>query len=94
MAATAGAGPLRRLWSVSLPSMRPALAGAALLTFLVSWSQYGSSLAIGAGRPTLPIVMLPFIRTDPQVGAALALIFIIPALLALALAARMQRSPL
>lgn len=94
MAATSGAGPLRRLLLATLPSMRPALGAAALLCFLVSWSQYGSSLAIGAGRATLPIVMVPFIRSDPQVGAALAMIFVVPAIVALAFAARSQRSPL
>ncbi|MGH2804091.1 MAG: ABC transporter permease [Thermoleophilaceae bacterium] len=94
MGRTAGAGPLRRLWLVTLPALAPALAAAALLSFLVSWSQYGTSLAVGAGRPTLPIVMLPFVRTDPQVAAALALIFLAPCLLALVLVARAQRSPL
>jgi putative spermidine/putrescine transport system permease protein len=94
MASTTGAGPVRRLLWVTLPSMRPALGAAALLSFLVSWSQYGSSLAVGAGRSTLPIVMLPFVRSDPQVGAALAVVFVVPALIALAFAARSQRSPL
>lgn len=94
MASVTGAGRLRRLLWVSLPSMRPALGAAALLSFLVSWSQYGSSLALGADRSTLPIVMLPFIRSDPQVGAALAVVFVIPALVAVALAARSQRSPI
>jgi len=94
MARVAGAGWLARLRLVTVPSLRPTIAAAALLAFLVSWSQYGTTLAVGAGRPTLPIVMLPFVRTDPQVAAALALVFLAPCLLALALAARAQRSPL
>lgn len=94
MARVAGAGPIERLGWVTLPSVRPALAAAALLSFLVSWSQYGTSLAVGGGRPTLPIVMLPFVRTDPQVAAALALVFLAPCLVALAYVARAQRSPL
>lgn len=94
MARTAGAGPLRRLAWVTVPAVRPALAAAAFIGFLVSWSQYGSSLAVGAGRPMLPVVMLPFIGTDPQVAAVLALLFLAPAVLALALAARAARSPL
>jgi putative spermidine/putrescine transport system permease protein len=53
MARTAGLGPARRLALVTLPSLRPALAAAALLGFLVSWSQYGSSLAVGGGPPTV-----------------------------------------
>lgn len=94
MASTTGAGPLRRLSWVTVPSLRPALGAAALLGFLVSWSQYGTSLAIGGGRPTLPIVMLPFVRTDPQVAAALALVFLAPCVLALLLAARLAKEPL
>lgn len=94
MADLAGLSRLRRLAWVSLPATRPALATAALLSFLVSWSQYGPSLAVGGGRATLPVVMLPFIRTDPQVAAALGLVFILPALLALAWAVRSQRNPL
>lgn len=94
MASTAGAAPGRRLRWVTLPTLRPTLAAAALLSFLVSFSQYGSSLAVGTGRPTLPIVMLPFVQTDPQVAAALALLFLGPCVLALVLAARLQRSPL
>lgn len=94
MADLAGLPPLKRLLWVSLPSARPALATAGLLCFLVSWSQYGPSLAVGGGRATLPVVMLPFIRTDPQVAAALALVFILPAMLVLAYAVRSQRNPL
>jgi putative spermidine/putrescine transport system permease protein len=94
MARTAGTGTVERLRLVTLPLARPALGAAALLSFLVSWSQYGTTLAIGGGRPTLPIVMLPFVRTDPQVAAAFALIFLVPCVAALALAARMQRSVL
>lgn len=94
MASTAGAGRAARLRWITLPVLRPALAAAALLSFLVSWSQYGTSLAVGGGRPTLPIVMLPFVRSDPQVAAALALLFLAPCVVALGFVARAQRSPL
>ncbi len=94
MAMTAGAGVLDRLRWVTLPAVLPALAAAALLSFLVSWSQYGTSLALGGGRATLPIVTLPFLRTDPQVAAVLGLLFVAPCLVALGLVARAQRHPL
>jgi len=38
---------------VTLPSVRACLAAAFLLGFLVSWSQYGSPLAVGGGLPML-----------------------------------------
>jgi putative spermidine/putrescine transport system permease protein len=94
MACTFGVSPLRRLAWVTLPSLRATVAAAGLLGFLVSWSQYGSSLAVGAGRPMLPLVLLPYVHTDPQVASALALLFLAPALVALGVAARASRSPL
>jgi putative spermidine/putrescine transport system permease protein len=93
MAATAGLGPARRLALVTLPAVRPTLAAAGLLGFLVSWSQYGLSLAVGGGLPMLPIVLLPFVGTDPEVAAALSLLFLAPAIAALALAAHATRRP-
>ena len=71
------------------------LAVAALLGFLVSWSQYGLSLAVGGGTPMLPLLLVPYIASDPQVASVLALVFLAPALLAaglsLALVARGSR---
>lgn len=88
MAASMGLGSFRRLVMVTFPEIRPTLAVAALLSFLVSWSQYGSSLAISGGSPTLPVVLLPFVSGDPEVAAALSLLFLAPALVALAIANR------
>ena len=93
MGRTLGLGPPRRLLLVTLPATRPTLAAASLLGFLVSWSQYGLSLAVGSGLPMLPLVLLPFIRTDPQAAAALALEFLAPAVATLAVAARAARRP-
>ncbi|MGD9696166.1 MAG: ABC transporter permease [Thermoleophilia bacterium] len=84
-AAVHGAGPVRRLALVTLPALAPVVAVAALLGFLVSWSQYGLSLAVGGGTPMLPLELVPFIGSDPQVAAVLALIFLAPAILAVAL---------
>jgi sn-glycerol 3-phosphate transport system permease protein len=35
-----GAGPIRMLWSVILPNLRPALAALAILIFLQAWNEY------------------------------------------------------
>ncbi len=90
-AATLGAGRAARLWSVTVPAVGPALAAAGLLGFVVSFSQYGTSLAVGGGLPTLPIVLLPFIGSDPQLAAALAVLFLIPVGAALAVTTRSGR---
>ena len=83
-AAVHGAGRARRLVLVSLPAVAPVLAVAALLGFLVSWSQYGLSLAVGGGTPMLPLLLVPFVGADPQVAAVLALVFLGPAVVAVA----------
>lgn len=77
-AEVAGADRLRAAWLVTLPTTAPAIGTAALLGFVVSWSQYGTSLAVGGGRLTLPVVLLPFVERDPQVAAALSLVFLAP----------------
>lgn len=80
VATAVGLRSLDRLRLVTLPGVRRELAAALLLGFLVSFSQYGTSLAVGAGRPTLPLLLVPFLGTDPQVAAALTLLFLVPAL--------------
>lgn len=94
MADVSGLSPLRRLAFVSLPACAPTVAAAALLGFLVSWSDYGSSLAVGGGRPMLPVVLLPFVGADPQVAATLALVFLAPVVPALVLTVRAGRRAL
>jgi len=94
MARSQGLAPLQRWRWVTLPAVAPTLAAASFLGFLVSWSEYGSSLAVGGGREMLPVVLLPFVRSDPQIASALALLFLAPAVAALGLAARAARSPL
>jgi len=89
-----GLSPPRRLLWVTLPAAAPTVGAAALIGFLVSWSDYGTSLAVGGGRPMLPIVLLPFVGTDPQVAATLALLFLAPAIAVLAAAVRAGRTPL
>lgn len=87
-AAVLGASPVRRLVDVVVPSARRHLLLALAMAFTVSWSQYGTSLTVGGGRPMLPLVLVPFVRRDPQVAAVLALIFLTPPVLSLAAAAR------
>jgi putative spermidine/putrescine transport system permease protein len=92
-ARTAGAGAAARLRLVTLPALLRPLTVAALLGFLVSWSQYGTSLAVGGGRLTHPVVLLPFVDRDPQVAAAMALVFLTPPVVVLAGVAAIWRRP-
>lgn len=90
-AATLGVGRVSRLRHVTFPAVAPALAFALLLGFLVSWSQYGTSLAVAGGTPMLPLLLVPFVQHDPQVASTLALLFMAPPVLALVTAARWGR---
>ena len=89
-ARTLGAGPLRTFRYVTLPTIFPGLLVAMLFTFLVSWSQYITTLLIGGGRVvTLPMVLFPFISAANHANAAaISLVFILPALLILLFTSR------
>lgn len=94
MGRSAGYATMRRLLFVTIPAVRAQLAVACVIGFLVSWGQYGLSLAVGAAEPTLPGVLLPFLGQDPQIAAAVCLVYLVPAFIALALGARASRTPL
>lgn len=85
-----GARPWQVWWHVTLPAIRPGLMVACLFAFLVSWSQYLLTLVIGGGRvQTLPLTLYSFASAGRNdVTGAIALIYILPGLVVLALTAR------
>jgi putative spermidine/putrescine transport system permease protein len=85
-----GASPVSVVARVMLPFMFTGVAVAALFSFLLSWSQYLSTLIIGGGRiTTLPILLFALMGSgDRPVAAAVSLVFVAPALLALALSSK------
>ncbi len=97
VARTLGAGPVRTTWSVTLPLLRPAIVAAALFCFLISWSEYVLTLLVGAGRvQTLPLQLFAAIGgTDTTLAAALALLVVVPPMLAVLACSRVLsgRSP-
>ncbi len=80
-----GASPSRIVVQVMLPMILPGITVAALFSFLLSWSQYLSTLIIGGGKMlTLPILLFSLMDSgDRPVAAAVSLVFILPAFLAL-----------
>ena len=85
-----GASPLRVFWHVTLPGIFPGLLVATLFTFLISWSQYITTVLIGGGRiVTLPMVLFPFISgSNESTSAAISLVFVAPAILVLIFTSR------
>lgn len=85
-----GASPWQTFRHVTLPAILPGLLTAALFAFLVSWSQYLLTLAIGGGRvQTLPLLLFSFTSAGRNdIAGAVALIYILPGLVILILTAR------
>jgi putative spermidine/putrescine transport system permease protein len=94
-ARTLGANRLAVWRYVTFPALAPGLAVAASFAFLISWSQYLSTLLVGGGRIiTLPLTLVAFQRSgDEAVTAALSLVFLAPTLLIFAALARFLRQP-
>ena len=84
-ARTLGASRFQVWREVTIPAIRPGLAVAGAFAFLISWSQYLSTLIIGGGRvQTLPLSLVAFQRSgDESIAAALSLLFLAPAVLLL-----------
>ncbi len=85
-----GATPFQTFRCVTLPAILPGLLTGALFAFLVSWSQYLLTLAIGGGRvQTLPLLLFSFASAGRNdITGAIALLYILPGLLILAVTAR------
>ena len=85
-----GASRVSVVVRVMLPMIWPGLTVAALFAFLLSWSQYLSTLIIGGGRLiTLPILLFALMGSgDRPVAAAVSLVFVAPAFIALLFSAR------
>ncbi|MGL4236413.1 ABC transporter permease [Tabrizicola sp.] len=85
-----GASPIQTFRNVTLPAILPGLLTGALFAFLVSWSQYLLTLAIGGGRvQTLPLLLFSFSNSGRNdVTGAIALLYILPGLLILIVTAR------
>ena len=85
-----GADRWRLVTRVMLPLTLPGIMVAALFSFLLSWSQYLSTLIIGGGRvTTLPILLFALMGSgDRPVAAAVSIVFVAPAFLALLFSAR------
>ncbi len=84
-ARTLGASPSGVIFGIMLPLILPGIIIAALFSFLLSWSQYLSTLIIGGGKMlTLPILLFSLMGSgDRSVAGAVSIIFILPAFLAL-----------
>jgi len=76
-----GATPVAMFLRVSLPLVRPALAAAGFLVFLVSWDEFAFSLLLQVIHRPLPPLLYYFAAFGyPGLASALAAIMLVPAL--------------
>ena len=71
-AASLGAHPLRVIWRVTLPAMRPGIIAGALFAFVVSFENLELALFLTSpGVTTLPVAVLQYLEyhLDPMVAA-------------------------
>lgn len=80
-----GANSFTTFYKITIPAILPGIIVASMFSFVVSWSQYLLTLIIGgAGIKTLPLLLFAFISSgDYSIGAAVCIIFVLPALIIL-----------
>ena len=89
-AAVLGAAPLRAFWEVSFPALLPGILSSFSMAFIISYSQYFTTLMVGGGRvKTISLVLVPYIQSGDRalssiysaafVGSALLVFFIFEA---------------
>ena len=82
-----GADPFRAFFQVTLPSLVPGILSSVSMGFILSYSQYFTTLMVGGGRvKTLALVLVPYIQSGDRslsavysmafVGSALAVFFV------------------
>ena len=76
-----GAAPLRIFLTIDLPLARGALAAAFILSFILSWDEFGFALLLQVTNRTLPPLLYYYtVFGDIGAGSALALLMMIPAI--------------
>jgi spermidine/putrescine transport system permease protein len=90
-----GAGSARVLRTVVLPFLAPACVGGGLVSFLMSFENFNTTLMLVGPRPTLPVYMYSLMRegTTPVVNAASLAVMLMTALAALIVVLLAGRSP-
>ena len=82
-----GAGPFQAFFLVTLPSLLPGILSSMSMGFILSYSQYFTTLMVGGGRvKTIALVLVPYIQSGDRalssvysvafVGSALLVFFV------------------
>lgn len=92
-AAVLGAAPLRAFAEVSLPQLMPGVLSSMSMAFIISYSQYFTTLLAGGGRVrTFAMVLVPYIQSgDRALSAAYSVVFVGSALVVFAIFKQLGR---
>jgi spermidine/putrescine transport system permease protein len=88
-----GASRAAALWTVTLPYLKPALIGAAAISFLMSFENFNTTLMLVGSDPPLTVMMYGRMRegASPVLNAVSLFLMVASALIALALMRRSAR---
>ena len=78
-----GAGPFRAFFQVTLPALLPGILSSVSMGFILSYSQYFTTLMVGGGRvKTIALMLVPYIQSgDRALSSVYAVAFVGSALL-------------
>ena len=78
-----GAGPFRAFFQVTLPALLPGILSSVSMGFILSYSQYFTTLMVGGGRiKTIALVLIPYIQSgDRALSSVYCVAFVGSALL-------------
>lgn len=82
-AAVLGAGPLRSFVDASIPQLLPGILSSVSMAYIISYSQYFTTLLAGGGKiKTLALVLVPYIQSgDRALASIYAIVFVGSALI-------------
>lgn len=90
-----GASRVAVLWTITLPYLRPALVGAAAMSFLMSFENFNTTLMLVGSDAPLTVMMYGRMRegASPVLNAVSLVLMVSSALLALVLMRKPERKP-
>jgi molybdate transport system permease protein len=79
-AATLGAGPWRRFWTVTMPLIAPSLAAGAALCWARALGEFGATITFAGNLPgrtqTMPTAIYVLLETNPEHAVAVSLVLL------------------
>ncbi len=90
-----GASRAAVFWTITLPYLQPALIGAAVISFLMSFENFNTTLMLVGSDSPLTVMMYGRMRegASPVLNAVSLVLMVLSALLALTLTRKPQRNP-